>query len=1018
MIDFELFLQSGYSFNGSVLNIERAVARAKAMGYRALGLADCDRMHGLIKFYLACKKHDIKPLLGVMITIKSDLIQEQGMLLFAKSLKGYQQLIEISSRLALSEEITRLESLPSKMEEVIAIALVDSGDFYHTLWSKDLTKAQTLIAHVQTVFPHFYLGVDLNHFAIETHIIPVLKGLHPTVITHQVLYEDHSDSLAYKYVRKILGVDSHIEDDLLNQEEDYDLKTPDTLTAMYREYPEFVRETQAMVDSVDIAFDFDRRILPKYPVPDSHTADDYLRALTHKGLEKRLRLVQKRKKSHEEYRQRLDFELGVIRSMGYSDYFLIVWDFVLYAKKNDILVGPGRGSGAGSLVAYVLGIVDVDPMEYELYFERFLNPERITMPDLDMDFPDDKRDQVIQYVKNKYGQAHVTSIVAFGTYQGKSALRDLARVMNVRDIVVDELTRYVDEEQNSIEEFIKHQPDKYQALMCNPEVNQLFSIARKMAGIPKHVSTHAAGIIITDIPITEYVPVQKGLLDMWQTQYEATDLELMGLLKVDFLGIRNLTIIDRVTDLIKEDHGFKIDMYKLPRDDQPTFELLQKTRTIGIFQLESPGMMNLIRKMQIRNFDDIAACIALFRPGPMENIPQFLRRRNHEEKIEYLHPDLEPILSLTHGIIVYQEQIMQIANVFAGYSLGEADVLRRAMSKKKESVLVEERERFVNKCAEKNHAPALSNQIYDYIVKFANYGFNKSHSVAYALVAYWMSYLKANYPNYFMTVLMDFAIGSQVATANYMQECRKMGIHILPPRINQSHKTYKVEGNHLRYPFLGIRNIGQQVAEKLEVMKAEGPFLDFIDFMRRGRELNTNVIESLIMVGAFDDFSESKQTLMENHRQIAQSLNLEADLTKIGFVYRTYPEYDLADLIEKERELLGFNLSYHPLSILEKKLQSDHLSTLTDVMTEEKRTITFVAYVRKIKKITTRTQDAMAFLELEDHFSHVDAVVFPKTYQRYQGLIEEQQIYKITGSTEERQNRMQVIVEKIERYGV
>jgi DNA polymerase-3 subunit alpha len=860
--------------------------------------------------------------------------------------------------------------------------------------------------------------VALIHFAIVTHIIPVLKGLHPTVITHQVLYEDPSDSLAYKYVRQILGIDSHIEEDLLNQEEEYDLKTPDTLTAMYREYPEFVRETQAMIDLVDIAFDFDQRILPKYPVPDQHTADDYLRALTHKGLEKRLRLVQKRKKSHEEYRQRLDFELGVIRSMGYSDYFLIVWDFVLYAKKNDILVGPGRGSGAGSLVAYVLGIVDVDPMEYELYFERFLNPERITMPDLDMDFPDDKRDQVIQYVKNKYGQAHVTSIVALGTYQGKSALRDLARVMNVRDIVVDELTRYVGEEQNSIEEFIKNQPDKYRALMRDPEVNQLLSIARKMAGIPKHVSTHAAGIIITDIPITEYVPVQKGLLDMWQTQYEAADLELMGLLKVDFLGIRNLTIIDRVTDLIQEDHGFKIDMYKLPRDDQPTFELLQKTRTIGIFQLESPGMMNLIRKMQIRNFDDIAACIALFRPGPMENIPQFLRRRNHEEKIEYLHPDLEPILSLTHGIIVYQEQIMQIANVFAGYSLGEADVLRRAMSKKKESVLVEERKRFVNKCAEKNHAPALSNQIYDYIVKFANYGFNKSHSVAYALVAYWMSYLKANYPNYFMTVLMDFAIGSQVATANYMQECRKMGIHILPPRINHSHKTYKVEGRHLRYPFLGIRNIGQQVAEKLEVMKAEGPFLDFIDFMRRGRELNTNVIVSLIMVGAFDDFSDSKRTLMENHRQIAQSLNLEADLTKIGFVYRKYPEYDVADLIEKERELLGFNLSYHPLTILEKKLQSDHLSTLTDVMTEEKKTITFVAYVRKIKRITTKNQEAMAFLELEDHFSQVDAVVFPKTYQRYQDLIEEQQIYKIIGSTEERQNRMQVIVEKIERYGV
>ncbi|MDD4184346.1 MAG: DNA polymerase III subunit alpha [Candidatus Izemoplasmatales bacterium] len=1017
MIDFDLFVQTGYSFNGSIISIDKVIDLASERGYKTLGIADNNRLYGVLKFYHACIKNGLKPIIGmhVVLEIADGLVAG---LLFAANIKGYQNLIKISSRLEDPGALLEMEILSEFREGLILVLRTDRYDIKKTITGNDNEGLKHYLGILNRNVDKMYLGIDLADFTSETIIAPAIRGRNDVVVINRVLYYDKSDRRASKVLRELLVQEHADEAGLFEGEEAInDFKTLAELDKLHADYLGIVNNTKELIDSIDLKLEYRDRLLPKYPIKGDYSAREYLMALSQKGLERRLKAYLHPRKQVSEYQARLQYELGVIFSMGYEDYFLIVWDFVLYAKRRGILVGPGRGSAAGSLVSYVLGIVDVDPLEHDLYFERFLNPERITMPDIDMDFPDDKRDQVIEYVAQKYGKLHVTNIIAFGTYQGKSALRDVSRILNIKPMIVDEVTKYVGETQNSITEFIKESPAKYDNLMQIPEVKDLFEIAMKIVDQPRHISTHAAGIIISDQEITDLVPVQKGLLNLYQTQFEATDLEKVGLLKIDFLGIRNLTVIARVIDLIREKKKKNIDIYKIPFNDQPTFKLLQEARTLGIFQLESQGMINLVLKMKIANFTDVATCIALFRPGPMENIPQFLRRRNKQEKVTYPHPDLEVILDYTEGIIVYQEQIMQIANVFAGYSLGEADVLRRAVSKKSEKILVEERERFVAKCLEKHHSEALSNQIYDYIVKFANYGFNKSHAVAYAVVAYWMAYLKANYPGFFMTALMDFALGSQNATIDYLKECRKLNIEVLPPRINLSGKSYRVENNSLRYPYLGIRNIGNVVAERIEAIQNDKEVTGLVDFLARGRDINAKVIESLILVGVFDEFGETKQTLVENYKQIILGLNLGQNLQEVGFVFLKYPEYDNAYLAEKERELLGFNLSFHPLKEFFPILNSHNIKALSDAYLEIGRKTDFGGLLTRIKTIKTKDNQEMSFLEFQDQGREIEAVLFPRAHMIYKEKLIQNTAWIVSGNVEERNGKIQIIIDKLEMIG-
>ncbi len=1007
MIDFEIYLQSSYSFNGSLIDIEKAVEKAASFGFKTLGLADINHMYGIVKFYRACLKNGIKPLLGLEVLVDDENFKEQNLLLYAKNDFGYKNLIKISSYLGDGNKTLPVEVLENYSKGIIGVIVTDSGPFAEAIYSDKLEVAEDIMHKISDGLESLFLGLDLRDYSAEIKIVPRLEELGKTVIINNVLYLDKDDKEASTILRKILQKDYDNQGFFERDNLELNLKNKDDLDKLYKNYPIAIKNTLEMIEECNVVLDFSSLHLPKYPL-ENESSKDKLRELTNKGLIRRLKQKSAYKEKYQEYKERLEYELSIIEKMNYEDYFLIVWDFVLYAKKSEILVGPGRGSAAGSLVAYVLGIVDVDPLEFDLYFERFLNPERITMPDIDMDFPDDRRDEIIKYVVDKYGPERVVSIITYGTFQGKSAVRDVARILGISNTIVDDITSKISETDNSIEEYKKQYPKKYQYYINNPEINQLLQIAMKLNGLCRHTSTHAAGIIITENSIHDFSPTQVGLLNMLQTQYEASDLEHLGLLKIDFLGIRNLSMISETIELIKKNENVDIDIYKIPLDDKLTFKLLQNVNSIGIFQLESEGMMSLMRQMQIDKFEDIATCISLHRPGPMENIPSFIRRRNQEERITYLDFDLLPILKDTQGIIVYQEQIMKIANKFAGYSLGEADVLRRAVSKKNRETLEKERTKFVEGVIKNGYTEDTGNQIYDYIVKFANYGFNKSHAVAYSYIAYWMAYLKANYSKYFLAVLLNAQIGSVVGTKKYIMECQKLDIKILPPRINKSRDTYMFEGNNLRFPYKAIKSIGDVMAKNISAIQQEKEVDSFIDFIERSKEVNSNVIEALIFSGVFNDFGLNKKTLIQNVSNVQNYISFG----KRGvFKYVEYSEYEFEFLQNKEKELLGVNFEYHPIHKYQNIIKNNKYLTLSDVLDSRDNNLKFVAVVSRVKKHQTKNGEDMAFVDLEDEINTVGGVVFPKLYQRMN--IVQGKVYLVFGRMDYNRSRQSIIIDDL-----
>lgn len=1007
MIDFNLYLQSSYSFNGSLIAIDQAVEKAALFGFKTLGLVDVNHMYGVIKFYDACLRKGIKPLVGVEIESTGIAYNYQPLILYAKNYNGYKNLIKLSSYIGQGNKQVSGDILSKFGKDLIAVVISDRGDIADTFYNDEEEKTRFIIGELSENFDNLYLGLDLRDYTAELKIAPKLKRFGKAVIISNTIYLEKEDKLASKVLGKVLRNDLEPVGFFEKDEEELYFKNTEELNELYNQYPSAIKNSIELIEQCNLIIDFSQMYLPKYP---SHeiSAKDRLRELTNKGLVRRLKQKNIYHEKYNAYKERLDFELSIIEKMNYEDYFLVVWDFVLYAKKQGILVGPGRGSAAGSLVAYTLGIVDVDPIEFDLYFERFLNPERITMPDIDMDFPDDKRDQIIKYVMEKYGYQNVVSIITFGTFQGKSAIRDVARVLGISTTIVDDITSKISETNNSIDEYRNQNPKKYQYYMNNPEINQLLTIALKLNGLCRHTSTHAAGIIITENDIHEHAPTQIGLLDMLQTQYEASDLEKLGLLKIDFLGIRNLSIISDTIDLVKSNENIDIDIYRISLDDKPTFELLKKVNTVGIFQLESEGMMNLLAQMQISQFSDIATCISLFRPGPMENIPSFIKRRNKEERITYLDLDLLPILKDTEGIIVYQEQIMKIANKFAGYSLGEADVLRRAVSKKNRETLEKEREKFVAGVIKQGYLNTVGEQIYDYIVKFANYGFNKSHAVAYSYVAYWMAYLKANYPKYFLAVLLNAQIGSITGTKKYIMECQKMGIKVLPPRINKSSDTYRFEENNLRFPYKAIKGIGDIMAKNISFLQSEKQVESFVDFIKRAKDIGVNVIEALIFSGVFNEFGINKKTLIQNIGNIQSYASFQ---NRSEFKYVEYKEYDFEFLQNKEKELLGLNFEYHPIHGYQEVIKNKKYQLLSEVLVNPQRNLNFVAVISKIKIHKTKTGEDMAFIQCEDEFNSIDGVIFPDVFKK--SRIETGKVYLVQGKLDYKKQKQSILIDDI-----
>lgn len=978
-----LYLQSSYSMLKNTIPLPSLVKEAKLGGYDFIALSD-ENLHGMLSLDKEAKTNEIKPVLGLKIKVQTDL-DETGFLVYVKDETGYQNLLKLM--LTKSEKPLTLEELVTYQKGLIFVSSGSDALMDQAILKGDYDLAKHWAIEFERSFDDFYLGLCLDTFDMEMKVAPIIYQLSEQTNVkmlpiHQTSYLNKEDKDVYEALRKIEDEKNEISPDA-----NYAFLKKDELLELFLDYNYVFETLESMIKSITFQWKNPHFDMPVYRV-EQGTPKTYLESLAKVGLKKRLTKIENA--DEKVYQQRLLYELSVIHKMGFDHYFLIVYDFVKYAKTHDILVGPGRGSSAGSLVAYCLGITDVDPITYDLLFERFLNPERISMPDIDMDFPDNKRDEVLQYVKEKYGDHHIVSIVTFGTFALRSSIRDIARVMKIDPSRVKGI----------IQRVINDDVDQ-----TDHEMIRLLNVAKKIEGLPRHTGTHPAGMILAEQDLTEYIPLQKGLYDFNQSQLEAKDLESLGLLKIDFLGIRNLGIIDDIIKMIHKDGG-TLHLPDLKLDDKKTYELLESSETSGIFQLESTGMRAVLRKLKPYQFEDIVAILALFRPGPMDNIDEYISRRNGKS-YEFIHPKLENILKPTYGIIVYQEQIMRIAHEFAGYTLAEADLLRRGISKKDKQILEEERIRFIQKCHNKQYNSEIAEQIYDYIVKFADYGFNRSHSVAYALVAYQMAYLKANYFALFMTTLLSSVTGNEGLTNDYLNEIKKHQIRILPPDINLSTDQYIYQNNAIYLPLLAIKSIGRLTVQKMIDERSRGAFTDYQDFkLRMKKDLNDKNMEMLIHSGALDQFGLNRKTL--NYHKQVDDAGYELYIT--DYKMKITEDYTFAEKAELEKEALGFNLSYSPIMAYEDVIKAQHLNRLSDL--DHKDEVEAIAYIKKTKEIKTKQGQKMAFVELDDGAVQIEATLFQDTYAKYKNTLSSDIcIYKVKANLYK--NQKTYVVESI-----
>lgn len=976
------YIQSEYSMLKNMIPMESLVKTAKEKGYPFLALSD-EQLHGMLHFYREAQKHQIKPLLGLRLSIALDLNQTE-FLVFVKNNIGYQNILKIS--LIKTQEKLSYDDLIAHQEGLVFIA-TNRSIIHQLIYRSDVAQADTYLQQFNTTFSHFYVGLSLDHLDEEVVITPRIFDLTKlngvgVVPLHQTAYLRVEDRPVYEALIQIENENNQLPDDA-----QYHFLSKAEIEKRFVDYPEVFTYQKQLVELISFQWQAPKFEMPTYDVAGA-PANEYLKALAVKGLSKRL---EETNKNHKQYQERLLYELKIIHQMGFDHYFLIVFDFVRYAKMNDILVGPGRGSAAGSLVAYCLGITDIDPLEYDLLFERFLNPERITMPDIDLDFPDHKRDLVIRYVQEKYGKNHVISIITFGTFALRSSIRDIARVMKIDLSRVNAIIKRV----------LNDQVDT-----TDQETMRLLDVAKRIEGLPRNSGTHAAGMILSKQDLTKTIPLQEGVDGYYQSQFEATELEGLGLLKIDFLGIRNLQIIEDVVRLIT-DVNQNFLLKDIPLTDKKTYQLLSRADTDGVFQLESSGMKNVLTKLKPKNFEDIIALLALFRPGPMENIDEYIARRNGKAYAD-IHPQLEKILKPTYGIIVYQEQIMRILHEFAGYSLAEADLIRRAISKKDKTVLEKERIRFIEKCLAKNLTQQTAEEIYDLIVKFADYGFNRSHSVAYSLVAYQMAYLKANYYLQFMSVLLTHVIGSQQAIQQYVTDLRKNNILVLGPDIHRSTDRFIQDGKTILMPLTQIKSLGKTQVQKILTERNKGPFTDFFDFKNRMVGLiNDRNMEMLIHSGALDGFNLTHHTMVENKKTEVSGYEKYI----VDFKMQTYPEYPFKQLSDLEKDALNLNLKYHPLVKYEAYIKEHQLDQLETAYIKQLSRV--LGFITRQKTIKTKQGKPMAFLTIDDGQHQLEGTLFSDNYLKYQNLLDEEaKLFTIKQNVY--QGKTTFIIEKIE----
>ncbi len=975
-----LYIKTNYTLLSSLIDIDSLLEYCLQKKITSLAITDSN-LFGMMEFYKKCKEKGIHPVIGLEISLENDIV-----LFYAKNYRGYQSLIKLST--IQDERQITMDDLKENLEGVLTIVPLEYLETFK---------------QIQPIHAETYLGYknkqEEKEARLETKQVVFLRKC-------QYLTKSQEPYLKYLYMirdGKTIASDTAYSTENLELDIDniYDYSSNEGLF-----------QTLEIAKKCQLEWEEKELLLPIYETKDGCTSHEYLVSLAQTGLSRRMN-----HRVPKNYQERLTYELEIIEKMGFSNYFLVVYDFIKYAKKNHILVGPGRGSGAGSLVCYSIGITDLDPIRYDLLFERFLNPERISMPDIDTDFPDVYRDQVIQYVKEKYGDKKVAGIVTFGTLAAKQAIRDVSRILNIPSYQVDQVSKKIPSfTKMKLRDFYEKDEEFKNLIDSDEKLKLMLKIAYQIEGFPRHTSSHAAGIVMCKKDLDEVIPLTKNE-GIYLTGFSMEYLEELGLLKMDFLGLKTLTTIMNILEDIEIGEHKKIDFNQIPLEDQNVLGLFRNADTTGIFQFESDGMRNFLRNLKPNSFEDIFAAIALFRPGPAVNIDSYIRRKNGEEEITYLDPSLEPILKSTKGIIIYQEQIMQIASVYAGYTLGQADILRRAMSKKKLDVLKNEESRFMKQSVERGHSKETAKEIFDLILNFANFGFNRSHSVAYALIAYKMAYLKYYYPKYFYSNLLSSVIGGWVKTKQYLNEAKSMGIDILKPCVNRSSKKYTVEKDGIRYPLSAIRNVGVVSVDAI-LKNRTTPYTDIFDFLSRTKEssMNRKVLESLIDAGCFDSFGYNHQTLIHN----LDSIETYADLIKdLDPEYVLKPEIELMEeypkdyLVQKEKELFGLYLSNHPVTSY--KAKYENIIPLNQIQRFHNQKVNVIVMIDRVRTIRTKNGMDMMFLVGSDEYQSMDFTLFPKIHNRYRSLaLQSGMIIKVFGRVERRYNTFQIVINELE----
>ena len=1050
-----LHVHSHYSLLDGLPKIDELLDYVKELGMDSVALTDHGVMYGAIEFYKKSLAKKIKPIIGCEVYVafekhtdkRPNVDQKRNhLILLAKNEQGYKNLVKLVSIAQLDGFYYKPrideELLEKYAEGLIGMSACIQGKIPRLLISNKDEEAEATALKYEKFFGkgNFYLELQRHQNIPEQatankKMVELSKktGI-PLVCTNDIHYLKKEDAEAQDVLMLInTGSDINDAERLSMKQDDFSMKSPAQMEEEFKEYPEALANTQRVSDMCNLTIELGKIKLPVFPLPEGKTDTQFLEELCYQGLEKRYG-----KNPDQKIIGRLKYEISVIEKTGFAGYFLIVQDFVNWAKQNRIVVGPGRGSAGGSIVAYLTGITNVDPLKHNLLFERFLNPERISMPDIDLDFADRRRDEVIKYVGEKYGRDHVAQIITFGTMAARAVIRDVGRALQYTYSYCDQMAKMIPmgmdlaEALEKVDEF----KEKYET---DPMATKLIDLGKKLEGVARHASTHACGVVISANPLTDSVPLQRSTKEGEEgiiTQYEMHGIEDLGLLKMDFLGLKNLTIIEDTLARIYVLHNkLSIDLDKIPYDDQKTYKLLQDALTTSVFQLESDGMKRYLKELKSTTFEDITAMVALYRPGPMQFIPDYIARKHGKEKIEYLHPALEPILKDTYGICIYQEQLMKIAQEVCGFTLGEADVLRKAIGKKIKDLLDAQEQKFVNGAIKNGASKKVAQELWTWILPFASYGFNKSHSSAYATIAYQTAYLKAHYPVEFMASVLTSEKADVERISFLIDECKKMDVEVLAPNINESLKNFTVvpEKNQIRFGLLAIKNVGVNIIDAIvEERKNNGRFSTISDFINRvkSKDLNKKSMEALIKAGAFDEFAERNQLLqnLEKMLEIARENNKNTNSNQMGLfassgIKITSKEIKLepappASEFERlgwEKELLGLYVSSHPLNSFKKLFEkrTTPLIKLVDHTLVDKKLV-FGGLISSVKKIITKNGKPMLFIKLEDLSGRAEVVIFPNLLERNPTALQENKIVFVAGRVDDRGGEIKIVADDVQ----